>query len=107
MGELPFDRFWSSQDPVYAPLAHYLAQQKISDGQVLAAYSIVNRTQELLLDLMGRQPTQEAMLSAVNRLKQEESLQLVRLLGEQAAAGVAAATTRSAMRLAAASADPC
>lgn len=107
MGDPAFDRFWSSRDPLFAPFRNYLRGQGIPQQQMFDAYAIVNRSQESLLDAVASQQSEESMLAEVQRIRSDESADLARLLGNEIAAGVAAATSRAAFSLSTASVSNC
>jgi len=107
MGDSGFDRFFSLHDPMFAPLAGYLERQGFAEAAIHAAHSIVSRTQESLLELASRGSDQARMVEAANRLKQQETSRLTALLGEKAAAGLGAAMTQAAVRLATGAGPSC
>jgi hypothetical protein len=107
MGDPTFDRFWSSRDPLFAPVRNYLRSQGFTAQQIFAAYGIVNRSQERLLVAVASTASEESMLGRVQQIRSDESAALVRLLGDESAAGLNAATTRAAMSFSRASPADC
>jgi hypothetical protein len=107
LGRDAYLAFWSEQDPVFEPVARYLASQGFGDAEVHEAYGILNRTQEALLELMAREADQPTLLNAVVRLRDDEAARLERLLGEASARGLDAVSTRAAMQLQTGSRETC
>jgi hypothetical protein len=107
MGDLAFDRFWSSRDPLFLPVENYLVGQGFARRQVFDAYSIINRSQESLLGAIANNRSQDSMLSAVQQIRTDESADLARLLGDEIAAGLAGAMAEAAISLSSVSKTSC
>jgi hypothetical protein len=99
MGNLAFDQFWSSRDPLFLPVENYLMDQGFTSREALEAYAIVNQSQERLLSAIAQNPSERAMLAAVQQVRNDEATKLTARFGDQVAAGLAAAIARSAMAL--------
>jgi hypothetical protein len=99
IGDEPFARFWSVRDPLFAPIEQYLNGQGVARHEVLAAYSIVNRSQEALLETFGRQTDDRSKMAAIRKIRDEQASRLTALLGTDAADGVVAAMNTVALRL--------
>lgn len=107
IGDAAFDRFWALRDPFFGPLEQYLTRQGIRQHQVWQAYSIINRSQEMLLETI-RLAGDEAMLMAEARRVREQQLSgLTALFGDQVAQGIVAAIARVAIDLGRGEADAC
>lgn len=99
IGDLPFARFWSVHDPFYGPIAEYLGGRGFPEHQLLAAYSIVNRSQEALLMAIGRTEDAAARTAALQQVNRDQAASLTRLLGQESAAGLEAAVNEVALKL--------
>jgi hypothetical protein len=107
LGDDGFDRFWSVRDPVFAGIGEYLSRRGVAPHQTRAAYSIVNRSQERLLAMLGRHGDEASLMSALQRIRQDETADLERVLGGEAAAGLQAAMNGIALRISQSSAAGC
>ena len=99
IGDGNFDRLWSLRDPFFGAIEDFLVAEGFSAHQVQAAYSVVNRSQEALLSTMGQSGNPESMLSAIGRIRRDEAAHLSRLLGDEAVAGLSAATSQATLQL--------
>lgn len=99
LGNLQFDRFWSVHDPFFPPLAEYLRGRGFPEHQVLAAYSIINRSQEALLAAVGRTSDAGARTAMLQQVNREQAASLTRLLGKESAAGLEAAMNDVALQI--------
>jgi hypothetical protein len=50
LGDARFDRLWASRDPVFAAVERVLGELGHTADQTLAAYGVMNRTQDALID---------------------------------------------------------
>ena len=91
MGSAAFDRLQSMRDPFFIEYQAYLRRQGFGDGEVDAAYAILNQSQEQLLEILGREPAGEGVMAALSRVRERELDQLTQLLGTNAARGLALA----------------
>jgi hypothetical protein len=107
LGDLQFDRFWSVHDPFFRPIAEYLEGRGFPEHQVLAAYSIVNRSQEALLAAVGRTNDTAARTAVLQQVDRDQAASLTRLLGKEAAAGLEAAMNEVALQISQGSAAGC
>lgn len=107
LGNLQFDRFWSVHDPFFRPIAEYLRSRGFPEHQVLAAYSIVNRSQEALLAAVGRTSDTAARTAVLQQVNRDQSASLTRLLGEESAAGLEAAMNEVALKISQGSSAGC
>lgn len=107
IGDEPFARFWSVRDPLFAPIEQYLTGRGIARHEVLAAYSIVNRSQEALLETFGRETDDRSKMVAIRKSRDDQSSRLTALLGAETADGVVAAINTVALGFSQGSAAGC
>jgi hypothetical protein len=97
MGSAAFDRFWSGRDPFYTHVENFLVGQEFSRQQIEQAYSVINRSQQRLLETLGSDANPQAVLRDASRIRREEETELSRLLGDKAAAELADAIRQAAV----------
>lgn len=98
-GDATFDRIWSARDPLFGPLDQYLHEAGFNQQQILSVYTIVNRSQESLMEAVGRSASNDARLTAIGRIRSNEADELGRLLGTEQAHALQAAMHQAAVRL--------
>ena len=97
MGDIAFDRFWSLRDPFFGAVSGALSAEGFSDDQILAAYQVVNRSQEAMLAAVDAAAEPAEAMSRFTGIRQEQTTRLGSLLGDRGAERVSAAITRAAM----------
>ena len=107
MGDERFDRFWSMRDPLFAAISEQLTAQGLTEHQATAAYSIINRSQEALLSLIGSRGDPASIVAASRRVREDETSALSRLLGAESAGRIQAAMSEISLRLSQGSASAC
>lgn len=107
LGRDAYLAFWSARDPIFAPLAALLESRGVGDAGQQEVYAVLNRTQESLLELFARDADQTTLLNAMTRLRADESARLIRLLGEETARALDAASTRASMQMQAGGRENC
>jgi hypothetical protein len=107
MGSLAFDRFWSTRDPFFAALKEYLSTQGFSRQRIFSAYSLVNQSQENLLEVMGRNSSPQLMWNEIAQVRADERAALVGLVGKEVADGLSAALNQASIRLSTAAITEC
>jgi hypothetical protein len=88
MGSNAFDHLQSMRDPFFVEYQAYLRGQGFGDGEVAAAYAILNQSQDQLLEILGRDPAGEGAMALLGRVRESELEKLTQLLGTNAARGL-------------------
>lgn len=86
LGPRRFDRLWAGRDPVFGVVARVLDEHGFGEDQQFAAYGVINRAQDELIEAAMVQATNAARAAELVRAAStRETAQLTDLLGEPAA----------------------
>ncbi|MDX1561646.1 MAG: hypothetical protein R3305_01895 [Gammaproteobacteria bacterium] len=107
LGTEGFDRLWSARDPFYRSINATLRDLGVAEHRIGAAYSIINRSQDALLEAVQAADDPVVSLEIANRVQQRESAELDALLGPETAGSFAAARSRLAIDFSTRSQAPC
>jgi len=96
LGTTRFDRLWSQRDPVYPEVVRVLQGRGLAPRVIEAAYAVMSRAQEKLLDAARQSGDPGRLGEAARRIVNEERLELEAVVGAAATRALLAARGRLA-----------
>jgi hypothetical protein len=95
LGSQRFDHLWAGRDPAYPVVQQILRAHDLPEPTVLAAYGVINRTQDALVDatLANRDPARA--INDAREIAAREQEQLAALVGDEIAKQVLTARAQA------------